>query len=29
VSRLREDVKISVDALQQVWRAGDHRGGNL
>lgn len=29
VGRLRDEVKKSVDALQQVWRAGDHRGGNL
>lgn len=29
VGRLRDEVKASVDALQQVWRAGDHRGGNL
>jgi predicted regulator of Ras-like GTPase activity (Roadblock/LC7/MglB family) len=27
--RLRDEVKRSADALQQVWRAGDHRGGNL
>ena len=26
---MRELVKRSVDALQQVWRAGDHRGAKL
>jgi predicted regulator of Ras-like GTPase activity (Roadblock/LC7/MglB family) len=29
VARMREAVKRSVDTLQQVWRAGDHRGGRL
>ena len=29
VSRMREAVKRALDSLQQVWRAGDHRGDRL
>ena len=29
IPRMRETVKRMLDALQQVWRAGDHRGENL
>jgi predicted regulator of Ras-like GTPase activity (Roadblock/LC7/MglB family) len=29
IGAMRETVKRSVDALQQVWRAGDHRGAKL
>ena len=29
VARMREAVKQALDQLQQVWRAGDHRGERL
>jgi predicted regulator of Ras-like GTPase activity (Roadblock/LC7/MglB family) len=29
VSRMRDAVKEALDRLQQVWRAGDHRGDKL
>jgi len=29
VSRMRDAVKRALDALQQIWRAGDHSGDRL
>lgn len=29
VPRMRDAVKRALDSLQQVWRAGDHRGDRL
>ena len=29
VQQMRDAVKQALDALQQIWRSGDHRGDKL